>query len=138
MVCAVAEVARVHSYDQCKAAELAHELHGQGPGDRLAHYLQLSFGTDFFTYGENVAWYPDGQVQQAEDGFVESEPPCDWEEGGHRLNILNDDFAAVGIGYCACAGDANFYVTQNFITFEPLTLPPGNPYCEANFPGFDD
>mgnify|MGYP001237166594 CR=1 FL=1 len=61
--CAVAEVARIHSYDQCKAAQLAHELNGKTPGDRLEHYLQLSFGADFFTYGENVAWYPDHYVQ---------------------------------------------------------------------------
>ena len=136
--CAVAEVARVHSYDQCKADQLAHELHGKSPGDRLEHYLQMSFGAEFFTYGENVAWYPNLQLQQAEDGFVEEEPPCDHEDGGHRLNILSEDFEAVGVGYCACAGDENFYVTQNFITFDPSFAVPGNAYCEANFPGFSD
>lgn len=135
--CAVAEVARVHSYDQCKAAQLAHELHGKSPGDRLEHYLQMSFGGDFFTYGENVAWYPDLQLQEAEDGFVEEEPPCDLVAGGHRLNILSDDFEAIGVGYCACAGDPNFYVTQNFITFDPGFATPGNDYCDANFPGWD-
>lgn len=135
--CAVAEVARVHSYDQCKAAQLAHVLHEKTPGDRLEHYLQMSFGGDFFTYGENVAWYPDLQLQAAEDGFVESEPPCDVELGGHRLNILSDDFEAIGVGYCGCTGDANFYVTQNFITFDPTFAVPGNAYCEEHFPGFD-
>ncbi|MBD88895.1 MAG: hypothetical protein CL940_00970 [Deltaproteobacteria bacterium] len=134
--CAVAEVARIHSYDQCKAAQLAHELNGKTPGDRLEHYLQLSFGADFFTYGENVAWYPDLQLQAAEDGFVEEEPPCDLVAGGHRLNILSDDFEAIGVGYCACAGDPNFYVTQNFITFDPGFAVPGNAYCDANFPGW--
>jgi uncharacterized protein YkwD len=136
--CAVAEVARMHSYDQCKSGTLAHELHGRGPGDRLEQYLQIAFGGDFWAYAENVAWYPNLQLQEAEDGFVESEPPCDWELGGHRLNILSEDFEATGVGYCACAGEPNFYVTQNFITFDVNFPTPGHAFCDANFPDFPE
>lgn len=132
--CSVAEVARLHSYAQCVVGEMTHVLDGFGPSDRIRQGLGLRLGYDYATVGENVAWGWD--VQGTEDAFVELEPPCDADLGGHRLNILNRDYRYVGVGFCACTLDetGNFYVTQNFITFDPAQVTGSNPYCETLAP----
>lgn len=136
--CAVAEVARRHSYDLCKERDLAHELFGEGPGDRIAEDLGWTLGQDYAIFGENIAW--NQTLEAAETAFVEEEPPCDPEAGGHRLNVLNDSFRFVGVGFCDCAVEdapSDLVVTQDFVTFDQDEVKPGNPYCEARNEDFD-
>lgn len=127
--CVVAQVARLHSYEMCKAGELEHVLDGQDHGDRLAESLGWQLGDEYVASAENLSWFPD--LVEAEDDFVENEPPCDPVAGGHRLNILDRDLRFVGVGQCHCVGDpwGNFYLTQLFVTYEASHLSRGNPYC---------
>ena len=129
--CAVSDVARLHSYEMCRTGEFEHVLGGRSARDRIEDGLGWELGEEYTTVGENIAY--SSKLQRAEDAFVEEEPPCDEVDGGHRLNILNRDFRYVGLGYCQCAGDEydNFYLTQNFVTFDPELVQGDNPYCEA-------
>ncbi|MEC9070838.1 MAG: CAP domain-containing protein, partial [Myxococcota bacterium] len=129
--CAISEVARLHSYEMCRTGEFEHVLGGRNARARIEDGLGWELGDDYTTVGENIAYSFD--LQRAEDAFVEEEPPCDEVLGGHRLNILNRNFRYVGLGYCQCAGDEydNFYITQNFVTYDPDLVTDGNPYCEA-------
>ncbi len=127
--CVVAQVARLHSYEMCKLGELEHVLDGADHGDRLAEHLGWQLGDEYVASAENISWFPD--LVDAEDDFVENEPPCDSVVGGHRLNILDRDLRFLGVGQCHCAGDpwGNFYLTQLFVTYDEAHLSSGNPYC---------
>ena len=127
--CMVAQVARLHSYEMCQQAALEHVLDGRDLVGRLADRLEWQIGEEYVLSAENISWYPD--LQAAEDAFVEEEPPCDAEVGGHRLNILDRDLRYVGVGHCQCAGDpfGNFYLTQDFVTYSSAHVSGTNPYC---------
>ena len=129
--CAVADVARLHSYTMCKRQQLAHTFDGEDLGGRLARWLGWQAGADYFMWGENIAqsW----SIEAAEHDFVDNEPPCDPVAGGHRLNILNRDFDHVGIGICLCAlqsSAANLWLTQDFVTLDRDHVTGTNPYCK--------
>ncbi len=127
--CVVAQVARLHAYQMCVTGEFEHVIAGRDPGGRLSDYLDWQLGDELSAWAENITWHYD--LQQAEDDFVEGEPPCDAEAGGHRLSILDRDLTHVGVGYCRCTGDSsgNFYAVQDFTTYDPRDVSTGNPYC---------
>ena len=118
----LAAAARWHSYTMCIRGELAHVIDGEDFADRFLRHVGLEIGKDYFYGAENIAW--NYSVVGAEEAFVEGEPPCDRELGGHRLNILNRNLTHTGVGYCDCRDDAygNFYITQNFATFDASKL----------------
>lgn len=127
--CVVAQVARLHAYDMCVSGVFAHVLDGRDPGDRLSDHLDWQLGDELASWAENISWHY--SLQQAEDDFVEGEPPCDQELGGHRLTILNRDLTHVGVGFCRCALEdtGNFYLVQDFTTYDEEDMAGGNPYC---------
>lgn len=127
--CEVAQVARRHAYEMCKAADLSHRIGGLSGQDRLAAWAGLELGDEIALWAENITWHFD--LLEAERDFVENEPACSQTAGGHRLNILNRDLTHVGVGYCDCAGDefGNFYLTQLFVTYDRAQVTGSNPFC---------
>ncbi len=78
------EVARAHSKDMFERGYFSHYTpEGLSPFDRIK-----KAGINYLYAGENLALAPD--VNKAEQGLMDSE--------GHRENILNPNFAKVGIG----------------------------------------
>lgn len=92
------EAAIAHSDDMAERDYFDHETpEGVGPGERAERAGYDSWG------GENIAW----GYQSAEavvDGWMDSE--------GHRANILNCDFEAIGVG--AADSSRGPYWTQMF------------------------
>jgi hypothetical protein len=96
-------VARKHSLDMAQKEFFDHvNLKGKSPSDRL----KLSRITDIAS-GENLAKIGghSNPTQVAETGLMNSP--------GHRANILNDRFNAVGVGVIRSEGGI-YYFTQNF------------------------
>jgi hypothetical protein len=97
------EVARSHSLDMAQKDYFAHEnIKAQSPSDRL----KLAGVTEVVS-GENLAkigGYPN-PTQFAEKGLMDSP--------GHRANILNKNYNAVGIGVIQSKNRV-YYFTQNF------------------------
>jgi len=97
------EVARKHSRDMAEKDYFAHvNLKGKSPFDRLA-----MAGVSDVIAGENLAkigGYPNA-TQRAETGLMNSP--------GHRANILNPAYNAVGIGVIK-SQTRIYYFTQNF------------------------
>lgn len=96
-------VARKHSLDMAEKDYFDHvNQQHQAPHDRL----RLAGVTEVVS-GENLAkigGYPNA-TQKAEDGLMHSP--------GHRANILNRDYNAVGIGVIQDSRGV-YYFTQNF------------------------
>ncbi|WP_157987479.1 CAP domain-containing protein [Jiangella endophytica] len=92
------EAAAEHSQDMAERDYFDHETpEGVGPGERAERAGYDSWG------GENIAW----GYQSAEDvveGWMDSP--------GHRANILNCDFEAIGVG--AADSSRGPYWTQTF------------------------
>ncbi|WP_203453729.1 CAP domain-containing protein [Jiangella aurantiaca] len=92
------EAAVLHSEDMAERDYFDHVTpEGVGPGERAERAGYDSWG------GENIAW----GYQSAEDvveGWMDSQ--------GHRENILNCDFQAIGVG--AADSDGGPYWTQMF------------------------
>ena len=96
-------VARKHSMDMAEKDYFDHvNLKGKSPSDRL----KLSRVTDIAS-GENLAKIGGhgNPTQVAETGLMNSP--------GHRANILNGRFNAVGVGVVKSAAGV-YYFTQNF------------------------
>jgi hypothetical protein len=94
------EAARRHSQAMAKGNRLAHQMPGEaGLNPRVA-----AAGARFDAVAENVAH--SGSVEDAHDEFMRS--------AGHRANILNREYDAVGIGIAA-ADNGHLYVTEDFI-----------------------
>jgi uncharacterized protein YkwD len=101
----LAALARAHSLDMLKQGYFGHEdLEGRSVATRLE-----AAGMEWQTVGENIAIY--GSVARAEAAFM-NEPRF---SKNHRGNILNPDFAEVGIGI-APGPDGSLYITQDFYT----------------------
>ena len=95
----LAQAAREHTRQMIASNKLAHVVGGEAPvGERLA-----ATGIRFNRSGENVGYNTDfNDLQRA------------WMASpGHRENILNPNYNAVGIGV-AQAEDGLFYATQDF------------------------
>lgn len=93
--------ARSHSQDMADNDFFDHEgSDGSSPGERLD-----ALGYNWRTYGENIAaGYPNAA------SVVE-----DWmNSSGHRANILNCDFAEIGVGYVFHTNDSG---TTNYIHY---------------------
>ncbi len=98
---AVKETARNHSLDMAENQYFNHtNLEGQSPFDRMEED-----NISFHTAGENLA---SGQVSSifAHEGLMNSL--------GHRENILQPDFEALGVGV-AFDSDSKPYYTENFL-----------------------
>lgn len=96
---AMTAVAREHSSDMCTRGYFSHTgLDGRDPFDRLR-----DGGVRFGAAGENIA-----QGQRSADAVHTA-----WmNSAGHRRNILDGDYARIGVGLDACGGD--MYWTEVF------------------------
>ena len=92
------EAARQHSTLLSKNRQLSHQFTGEAVLPKRLAATGLRFGAD----AENVAF--DQTVENAHAGLMLSP--------GHRANILNPDYNAIGIGV-ARQGDL-FYITEDF------------------------
>ena len=77
--------ARLHSVNMVETGEFAHEIGGEGPGDRASHA-----GYQWSTVGENIA---QGQptAQDVVGAWVSSDQ-------GHCENLMSGDFENIGMG----------------------------------------
>lgn len=92
------ESARAHSQLLASRQKLSHQFRGESAlRERLA-----STGLHFDDDGENVGL--NQSAEGAHQGFMHSP--------GHRANILNPDYNAVGVGVVARGG--NIWVTEDF------------------------
>ncbi len=99
---AVSVTARKHSADMAENNYFSHQnLDGQSPFDRMAED-----GISFSTAGENLAAGQPSSIF-AHHGLMNSE--------GHRENILQTRFKALGIGVAFNEHSQPFY-TENFLT----------------------
>lgn len=99
---AVRETARKHSIDMAENNYFSHtNLDGESPFDRM-----LNDGIRYSMAGENLAYGQNSSVF-AHEGLMNSI--------GHRENILQKDFAALGVGV-AFNDNAQPYYTENFLT----------------------
>ncbi|WP_400247913.1 CAP domain-containing protein [Niallia sp. JL1B1071] len=99
---AVRATARKHSLDMAENNYFSHtNLEGESPFDRM-----LNDGIRYSMAGENLAYGQNSSVF-AHEGLMNSM--------GHRENILQKDFASLGIGV-AFNNDAQPYYTENFLT----------------------
>jgi uncharacterized protein YkwD len=97
------QAARGHSANMVKQGKMEHILDGKGPAQRVE-----ALGYDYKRVGENVAWGEDGvTLETIMKGWMDSE--------GHRKNILNPDYAEIGLGIARDA-KGEVYFTQVFGT----------------------
>lgn len=95
------KAARDHSANMARNKQLAHDLDGKGPGERLKDVGYASGG-----WGENCAA---GQRTPAEA------ITCWMNSEGHKANILGGNFREIGVAL-AKAADGTVYWTQVFAT----------------------
>ncbi len=96
----LAAAARRHALLMAKSEELSHQLPGEPPLDERA----AEAGARFSSVGENVAVGTDAPGIQ--DGWMKSP--------GHRANILNAHFTALGIA--VVEGNGELYAVEDFST----------------------
>ena len=90
------DAARAHAANMAKQDKLAHELDGENVDKRA-----VKAGYRYRRIGENVAWNQKDAAQVLE-GWMNSE--------GHRKNILNDQFAEIGVAAVANAKGEIYWV----------------------------
>lgn len=96
---AMTAVARGHSSDMCSRGYFDHTgLDGRDPFDRLR-----DGGVRFSSAGENIAW-GQSDADEVHTAWMNS--------AGHRRNILDGDYARIGVGLDRCGGE--MYWTQVF------------------------
>jgi uncharacterized protein YkwD len=96
---AMTAVARGHSSDMCSRGYFDHTgLDGRDPFDRLR-----DGGVRFSSAGENIAW-GQSDADEVHTAWMNS--------AGHRRNILDGDYARIGVGLDRCGGD--MYWTEVF------------------------
>jgi uncharacterized protein YkwD len=96
------EVARAHSANMAKKAEMNHVLDGKTPAQRVD-----AAGYPYGWVGENVAYSDGVQLKEVFKGWMESQQ--------HRENILRDKYEEIGIGI-ARNDKGEMYYTQVFGT----------------------
>ncbi|HXW14934.1 MAG TPA: CAP domain-containing protein [Terriglobia bacterium] len=99
----LAAVARAHSLDMLNQRYFSHQ---DAQGRSVAKRVEAA-GMEWQAVGENIAIY--GSVAGAEAAFM-NEPRF---TKNHRANILDPDFAEVGIGIVQ-APNGSLYITQDF------------------------
>ena len=103
----LAIAARKHAALMAKADELSHQLAGEPALDERT----AKAGARFSSVGENVAIGPDATAIHT--GWMESP--------GHRANILDAHFTALGVG--VIEGEGQFYAVEDFsVAVENLSL----------------
>ena len=105
-----ANAARAHAQLLVENDKLSHQF----PGESSLPERLGATGARFTVSAENVA----------RTGFIEDVHPALMGSSGHRANILNSSYNAVGIGVIEEKG--TFYVTQDFIFLVPS-------YSESQF-----
>ena len=105
-----ANAARAHAQLLAENDKLSHQF----PGESSLPERLGATGARFTVSAENVA----------RTGFIEDVHPALMGSSGHRANILNTSYNAVGIGVIEEKG--TFYVTQDFIFLVPS-------YSESQF-----
>ena len=105
-----ANAARAHAQLLAENDKLSHQF----PGESSLPERLGATGARFTVSAENVA----------RTGFVEDVHPALMSSSGHRANILNTRYNAVGIG--VIEGNGKIYVTQDFIFLVPS-------YSESQF-----
>lgn len=93
------KAAREHSANMARQKQLAHDLDGKGPGERLQDVGYVHAG-----WGENCAA---GQRTPAEA------MTCWMNSPGHKSNILGGNYREVGVAVARSA-DGTMYWTQVF------------------------
>jgi uncharacterized protein YkwD len=94
----LAEAARVHAQKMADRGELSHQFTGEpGLGERAGRS-----GANFSSVAENVAYADD--VSSLHQGLMQSPH--------HRVNILNPDSNAIGIGFARRGNQ--LFVTEDF------------------------
>lgn len=97
----LSKIARAHSENMARQGEMAHNLDGKTPFDRIK-----ATGLTYYFAGENVGkGTGDVTLPMLMKAWMDSE--------GHRKNILSKDYAEIGIGI-ARAPDGQLYYTQLF------------------------
>ncbi|HZU29686.1 MAG TPA: CAP domain-containing protein [Candidatus Angelobacter sp.] len=95
----VAEAARKHSRELAKNGKLSHQF----PGEAAVPERIGTTGARFTLSAENVA----------RTEYIQDVHPALMNSPGHRANMLNPKYNAVGIG--VVERDGRFYVTQDFV-----------------------
>jgi len=95
---ALTEAARRHALRMARQASLSHQLPGEAPVDERA----AQAGARFSRIGENVAIGP--RASTIHRGWMHSP--------GHRANILDAHFTALGVG--VVANNRGLYAVQDF------------------------
>lgn len=99
---AVRDTAQKHSLDMAENNYFSHtNLEGESPFDRM-----LNDGIRYTIAGENLAYGQNSSIF-AHEGLMNS--------SGHRENILQKDFASLGVGV-AFNNKSQPYYTENFLT----------------------
>ena len=99
-----AQAARRHAQSLVENGQLSHQF----PGEPSLLERIGATGARFTLAAENVA----------RTGYVEDVHPALMNSSGHRANILNSAYNAVGIGVAEHQG--KIYVTQDFIFLVPM------------------
>lgn len=104
----LAAVARAHSRDMVGRSYFSHDT----PGGKSVGARVTAAGIDWEAVGENIAIAP--TISRAETEFM-NEPR---HQQNHRWNILNPDYAEVGVGIVQ-GSNGQLYITQDFIKGVP-------------------
>ncbi|MBM3994325.1 MAG: CAP domain-containing protein [Planctomycetes bacterium] len=97
---ALSKLARAHSENMAKQQKQDHTLDGKTPFDRLREA-----GYKYFKAGENIGSADGGTIDMVMKAWMDSK--------GHAENILNPDYAEIGVGI-ARDKDGVTYYTQLF------------------------
>ncbi|MBX9680252.1 MAG: CAP domain-containing protein [Gemmataceae bacterium] len=95
-------LARRHSTNMGKQDKMDHVLDEKNPSDRAK-----DIGYNYMKLGENIAYGKGVELDAIHKGWMDSKP--------HRENILNEDFAEVGVGIITDAQGKQWF-TQVFGT----------------------
>ncbi len=105
------EAARAHSREMYDKFYFAHESPTGSLRTPMKRYLKaLNYRPRYAMIGENIAYCSEVNVGVSHNALMNSE--------GHRANILDPRYDAIGIGVCKGA-DGSFYVTEMFLGRSP-------------------
>lgn len=105
------QAARGHSREMYDKFYFAHDSPTASLRTPMKRYLKaLDHYPRYAMIGENIAYCSEVNVAISHNALMKSE--------GHRANILDDRYDAIGVGVCKGA-DGSFYVTEMFLGRTP-------------------
>jgi len=101
----LAKAAQRHADDMARSMTLSHS--GPSDGSNLGDRVMRGTRYQYASVAENLHWqYPDNDPVEAHDGWMKSP--------GHRRNLLNGEYADVGLGYSTDGTASNHFYVQVF------------------------